>query len=108
MVFDINIYDADGNLYELKDGDKVEFTVKSLESLNNNPYKLISTKPVIQKTGTSIKLINEDTQHLPFGAYVYDVQITFTNGDRDTIIAPQSQCDGIVPNFYLTEEVNFK
>lgn len=98
--FSIGIFDKYGNPYEPEEGDRVDFTVKPIDNLEG--------APVIKKQGTTIKLVHEDTKNLPFGAYVYDVQITYANGDRDTVISPvKLKCgEKLKPNFYLLEEVN--
>ena len=88
--FDINIFDAGGNPYELQEGDKVEFTVKA------NVY---TDKILIQKTGTHIIILPEDTTSLSYYKYVYDVQITLHDGTVDTIIPPST--------FEVLSEVTF-
>ena len=103
--FDIDIKDNTGAPYILKDGDKVQFAVRSIEDFaEENPPK----NPLIVKDGINVKLINDDTKNLPFGDYVYDIQVTFANGDRDTIACPKKKCGQLIPNFILTEEVNWK
>lgn len=99
-TFEILITDSDGQPYELQEGDVVDFTVKNF---------VIGEQPLIQKQGTAVQLHWEDTKDLPFGNYLFDVQITFANGDRDTIIAPEQNENGIaIPNFILTKEVNWE
>lgn len=58
--------------YQLQEGDVIQFAVKE-------DYD--SVKPVICKAldGYVLRLDPEDTKPLPFGKYVYDVQITFAN-----------------------------
>lgn len=79
--FGIQILDASGNLYELQDGDLVEFTVK------DNTY---SDKILIHKIGTHISINPEDTKLLSYKKYVYDVQVTLKNGTVNTIIPPST------------------
>ena len=99
-IFEITITDSEGQPYELQSGDLVEFTVKNFA---------IGEQPLIQKLGRTVQLRWEDTKDLPFGNYLYDVQITFANGDRDTIIAPEQDIDGVsIPNLILTKEVNWE
>lgn len=88
--FGITVYDAAGNLYELQEGDKVEFTVKE------NVY---SKTALIQKTGTQIQIKPEDTASLSYQKYVYDVQVTLADGTVDTIISPSE--------FEVLSEVTF-
>ncbi len=87
---DLTIYDTDGREYELKDGDEVLFTVK--ETVH-------SPNPLIQKSGTQISILPEDTQNLSYKKYVYDVQLTTAAGNVDTIIPPST--------FEVLSEVTF-
>ena len=99
-TFTITVLTSEGEPYEMQDGDKIEFTLKN---------SVVEEQVLVQKQGHEIKLAYEDTKDLPFGDYVYDIQITFQNGDRDTIIAPQEDSSGlIIPNFILTREVNWE
>lgn len=98
-TFNIEITTEDGKAYELSGKDKIEFTLKN---------SVIEDRIIIQKQGPTVNITHEDTKNLPFGSYVYDVQITFENGNRDTIIAPEQNMDGtVIPNFILTKEVNW-
>ncbi len=87
---DIAIYDTDGSKYELKDGDEVLFTVKE------GTY---SPNALIQKTGTKISILPEDTKSLSYRKYVFDVQLTTATGTVDTIIPPST--------FEVLSEVTF-
>ena len=68
-----------------------------------NPTKTAYTDktPLIEKDvpiSTMILRLNpEDTKSLPFGDYVYDLELTTAAGDVDTFIASES--------FVLTPEV---
>lgn len=82
--------------YTLQEGDVVEFTVRQT---------IYSDKPVLYKKITEfsdntayINILPEDTEHLRFGKYVYDVQLTF-NGAVKTIIKPST--------FTIGEEVTY-
>ena len=88
--FDITVYDADGNIYELQEGDKVEFTVKE------NVYAKTALR---QKTGTQGQIKPGDTASLSYQNYVYDVQVTLADGTVDTIIPPST--------FEILSEVTF-
>lgn len=81
---------ADGEVYTLKEGDVVTFTVKKNTGSENY---------VIQKTGLEIEIKPEETSNLTYGTYKYDVQMTFSDGRVDTFIGPS--------DFVLTEEVTF-
>lgn len=78
----------DGEAYELAEGDTVLFAVKSRLNPGNTAY--VERDPLISKaidTETmTLKLNPEDTSGLPFGRYVYDIQVTFADGAVDTVI----------------------
>jgi len=88
--FSIGVTDASGEPYELQDGDTVTFTVKKTTK---------TTDVVLQKTGTAVEILPEDTAEQKYGNYVYDCQLTYDGGRVDTFIGP---CD-----FVITEEVTF-
>lgn len=88
--FNINIVGADGNSYELQEGDLVEFTIKE---------DVYSSEALIYKTGTNIVIEPSDTSEMRYGTYVYDVQVTLSDGTVDTIIPPSE--------FRVLSEVTF-
>ena len=74
-------YKQTKELYTPVAGDRIKFSVK----------KYISDKnPIFEKDipyDTLLLVIDpEDTMNLPFGPYIFDTQITFSNGDVDTFI----------------------
>lgn len=79
--------------YVLGDGDVVRFSVKK---------EICSNDILIQKTFESNEIVisYEDTKDLSFGDYVYDVELQFIDGQRDTIIRPST--------FTLLSEVHNK
>lgn len=80
-----------GNSYDIADGDILEFSVKKYTS---DKIKLISKKIIGQNT---FHILPEDTNQLPFGKCVYDVQLTTVFGDIYTVIEAST--------FELMEEV---
>lgn len=82
---------VDDEPYTPANGDEVRFALKQNYS---------SSKVLIHKNIPTDSLIlhlePSDTKKLPFGNYVYDIQITFANGDVDTFIRGE---------FKLEEEV---
>lgn len=90
MVFDITLKDASGEIYELKDGEKITFTVKR---------STMSEEILIQKTGAHIEIFGSDTENLSYGQYIYDCQFTDAEGRNDTFIAPTP--------FIIMEEVTW-
>ena len=87
----ITVY-RDGEEYALQDGDKLVFTLKQ---------SVFSKNILLQKNfiDNEIKIEHEDTKDLNYGTYYYDVQLTFANGDVQTVIKPSK--------FILTDEVNY-
>ncbi|MEG1562282.1 MAG: hypothetical protein RR365_00895 [Bacteroides sp.] len=82
--FSISIYcpDSSKTKYVLKDGDKVVFTVRRL------PKKGITDDFIFQKVfvNNQIAIDPYDTATLDYGDYIFDVELTFANGDVNTII----------------------
>ena len=88
----ISITDRNGNPYVPKDGDKVRFAMKTTYS---DPEPLVNIDIPIDTLILVIK--PEDTHGLPFGNYVYDIQLTKENGEVDTFITTSK--------LKLTEEI---
>ena len=88
----ITLTDADGELYFPVEGETVQFAVK--KTYEDEECLILKDIPI-----DTLELIiePEDTKDLPFGNYVYDMQITRLNGDVDTFITKAS--------LILTEEV---
>ena len=78
-----------GEPYEPQTGDYVRFYLKR-SILNPPKSEYADRNPLISKlipTNTMILHLDpEDTKNLGFGEYVYDVELTFANGDVDTFI----------------------
>lgn len=91
-VFTLSIADTNGTPVELTDGDVLTFT------LRRTPW---SPTIVLQKTITdgTLTINPADTQDMPFGSYVYDVELKRTDGYVDTVIPPH--------RFLLMEEVTY-
>lgn len=82
--------DANGDVYEVRDGDTLTMTVK--KDFNSNPafQKKISG-------GVEFHIKPQDTTGLDVGKYKYDVQLDTADGDVFTVIAPST--------FEILEEV---
>lgn len=91
-AFTISIADTDGNAVTLTDGDVLTFTLRRAPR---------SPTIVLQKTITdgTLTINPSDTQNMPFGSYVYDVELKRADGYTDTIIPPHE--------FLLLEEVTY-
>ena len=83
----VEIKNADGSEYVLQEGDKVTFYLKR-DIMNAAKSRYADAQPLITKEipALVLKLEPDDTKGLSFGEYVYDVEITFANGDVDTFI----------------------
>nr|DAY76043.1 MAG TPA: hypothetical protein [Caudoviricetes sp.] len=89
--FRLDLIDADGSPFILQQDDKLTFTVKKTTS---------DKEALISKTVTNaIVLTPSDTNDLPYGKYVYDLQLNRANGYVETIITPSTLIIG--------EEVTF-
>lgn len=77
----VNIY-LDDELYIPQQGDTVRFAMKQTYTGN----RLLIIKPIPIDT-LVLQLDPQDTKTFSFGRYVYDIEITFANGDVDTFIS---------------------
>lgn len=79
VVINIEIKDQNGETYTPTGADVVRFALKKNY---NDP------EPLILKDCTSLTLTVEpdDTKALPFGVYVYDIELTKADGTVDTFI----------------------
>jgi hypothetical protein len=79
----LEITDKDGKPYIAADTDNILFTVKKDVNLS----EFIFQKKVYNN---QINIEPQDTKDLPYGKYVYDVQLTTAAGYVDTIITPHA------------------
>lgn len=86
----VNIY-VDKEPYIPQLGDSVRFAMK--QSYQSNKLLIKKNIPI---DSMELHLEPSDTKKLNFGKYVYDIEITFYNGDVDTFISGE---------FELTPEV---
>ena len=91
-IFKIDVIDVAGNAVALDDNDVLTFTLRRATR---------SPTIVLQKTITdgTLTINPSDTQDMPFGSYVYDVELKRADGYTDTIIPPHE--------FLLLEEVTY-
>ena len=79
----------DGTPYIPEEGDSLRFVVKH-NAMDAGRKKYLNVKPLIEKaipTDTLILYLNPtDTKGLSFGQYVYDIELTFSDGNVDTFI----------------------
>lgn len=88
----ITAVDPNGENYIPREGDSIRFAMKG---------KYEDVKPLlivdIPADTMILTLKPEDTKDLPFGKYVYDIQLTYADGRVDTFITKAK--------LVLTEEV---
>lgn len=71
--------------YIFVDGDIVYFTVK--KNINDTVYKFQKIVKEFEDNVAIIKISSEDT-NLEAGEYLYDIQLSLTDGRVDTVIPP--------------------
>lgn len=90
-----------GEQYTPVAGDSIRFALKR-NVLNPNQSDFVDTTPIILKSipydTLMLQLDPSDTSALPFGTYVYDIEITFSDGRVDTFITDSK--------FIITREVH--
>lgn len=77
----ITITDSEGNPYLPVQGDTIRFAMKATYA-DTEPL-LVKDIPIDTR---KLILEPEDTKHLQFGKYVYDIQLTKATGEVDTFI----------------------
>lgn len=91
--FTVSVTDASGAPYELKDGDRLTFTVKR----STKPQDPVIIQRVMDaETGPSFQLTSEETS-LDYGTYRYDVELQTAGGGTYTVVKPDK--------LTITEEV---
>ena len=82
---DTGILDLSLDNYELKDGDKVYFTVKKDYTTQET---LIFKEVNTFVDGKAKFIFNKEDTNLAIGTYLYDVQCNLADGRVDTVISP--------------------
>jgi hypothetical protein len=90
----ISITDPDGNPYEIHEGDSVRFAAKKHYTDPDTEVLIVKNIPT---DSLVLQLDPADTKDLPFGEYVYDIQLTTSTGEIDTFITKAA--------LIITEEV---
>ena len=89
----VNINKPNNEPYEPMEGDSIRFAMKQTYD-DVNPL-LVKDVPI---DTMKLRLDPNDTKLLPFGTYVYDIQLTKATGEVDTFISKGK--------LKLTEEVH--
>ena len=71
----------DGETYTPEIGDSIRFAMKK----NYKSPECLIIRPIPIET-MLFHIRPNDTKDLPFGEYVYDIEMTYANGDVDTFI----------------------
>ena len=74
----------DGEVYEPTAEDTVKFTVKR-KATSKEVMEILLEKEIPTDT-MELRIESEDTKAMRFGEYVFDIQLTYENGDVDTFI----------------------
>ena len=76
----VTLKEADGSEYELQPDDYLTLTVRA-EPTHESPVLLVS------KSNTTALFLSADAMDaIPAGKYSYDIELTFANGERTTIV----------------------
>lgn len=90
-----------GEEYKPVEGDTLRFALKH-DKMNSTKSNYKDEEPLVRKNipidTMTLQLDPVDTKDLPFGSYVYDIEITFADGTVDTFIT--------ATKFTLTPEVD--
>lgn len=77
----VSILQSDGTAYVPDNDDVIVFAVK--RSFRDSDAVITKT---LDNSTLLLELAPADTKDLPFGQYVYDIQLTYANTDVDTFI----------------------
>lgn len=75
------LVDGEYEPYTMQDGDKLILTIKDKNGLDSESY--LVRKEI---SGNTFHILPEDTKHLPFGKYVYDIELDTASGDVFTVV----------------------
>lgn len=82
----ISVINEDGTENLLEHGDTIYFTVKKQVGVEEKAIQKVVT--IFPDNVAIIDIKPSDTDNLPFGDYVYDVQLSKENGNVITVIQP--------------------
>lgn len=90
LSVEIGIFNSDGTPYVPVEGDTLRFAMKSSKMTPGNK-QFADLTPLLTKTISTtdriLSLVPSDTASRPFGTYIYDIQLTHSDGTVDTFIA---------------------
>lgn len=80
---------SSGNPYTPQSGDSIRFAMKT-PKMNSKRTEYVDAEPLLIKTipidTMILRLDPQDTKSIGFGDYVYDIELTFSDGRVDTFI----------------------
>ena len=88
-IAEITLTTEAGEQYTPQEGDSVHFYAKP-NKFTLKMTEFVAAEPVIEKTipitDLNLRLNPQDTKDLPFGEYLYDLELTFADGYVDTFV----------------------
>lgn len=99
LITEVSISNADGTAYEMQEGDSLRFKMTDI------PGGVVLIEKQIPSDTLILKLDPSDTNVLPFGEYFFDIQLTYANGNVETILAEgqfdvTAETDAIILSMY--------
>ena len=89
LIVDISITDGSGEAYTPSAGDELRFAMKRAK-MNPKYTDYADAEPLVTVEipidTMRLRVESEATKELPFGEYVYDIQLTYGDGIVDTFI----------------------
>ena len=105
-LISFNIKDAYGQNYELKEGDRLYFTVKKSFYTEEVVFQKTYENGISYNSATNeylIEITQDTTAELPFGQNVYDIKIVISQEGEDPIVKTL-----IKGTFTLTPNATYK
>ena len=102
LITKVSISNADGTPYEMQEGDSLRFKMTDI------PGGVALIVKEIPSDTLTLKIDPSDTNVLPFGEYFFDLQLTYANGNVETILAEgqfdvTAETDAIVLGMYAPD-----
>ena len=102
LITQVSISNADGTPYEMQEGDSLRFKMTDI------PGGVALIVKEIPSDTLTLRIDPSDTNVLPFGEYFFDLQLTYANGNVETILAEgqfdvTAETDAIVLGIYAPD-----
>ena len=79
LKINISLKDSTGHEYVAQPDDIIKFKLKKI--INDNHHRF---EKIINNNTMQLELSSEETSKLSVGDYIYDLEITFSNGEVNT------------------------